>query len=106
VRGLNTDDAAPVLTMTRRVGASLRDYRDRGTIRTIKDRRHGKYDWRGVRARRLASHAVRDMLKAGLEFPLLAGDDGEDKQQPIWFDIVIRWEAFVSDSSLHIPFTA
>jgi hypothetical protein len=44
VRGLNTDDAALVLTMTRRVGASLRNYREKGTIRSIKDGRYGKYD--------------------------------------------------------------
>src|SRR5438105_1567465 len=30
--------------MTRRVGASLRNYRDKGTIRSIKDGRYGKYD--------------------------------------------------------------
>jgi hypothetical protein len=28
----------------RRVGASLRNYRDKGTIRSIKDGRYGKYD--------------------------------------------------------------
>jgi hypothetical protein len=44
VRGLNADDAALVLTMTRRVGASLRNYRNKGTIRSIKDGRYGKYD--------------------------------------------------------------
>jgi hypothetical protein len=32
MRGLNTDDAALVVTLTRRVGASLRNYRDKGTI--------------------------------------------------------------------------
>jgi hypothetical protein len=44
VRGLNTDDAALVVTITRRVGASLRNYRDKGTVRSIKDGRYGKYD--------------------------------------------------------------
>jgi hypothetical protein len=44
VRGLNTDDAALVLMMTRRAGASLRNYRDKRTIRSIKDGRYGKYD--------------------------------------------------------------
>jgi hypothetical protein len=44
VRGLNADDTALVLMMTRRVGASLRNYRDKGTIRSIKDGRYGKYD--------------------------------------------------------------
>jgi len=44
VRGLNTDDAALLVTITRRVGASLRNYRDKGTIRSIKDGRYGKYD--------------------------------------------------------------
>jgi len=43
-RGLNTMDDALVLTMTRRVGASLRSYRDAGAIRSIKDGRYGKYD--------------------------------------------------------------
>jgi hypothetical protein len=43
-------DAALVLTMTRRVGASLRTYRDNGAIKSIKDGRHGKYDlWEIVR---------------------------------------------------------
>ncbi len=43
-RGLNAMDAALVLTVTRRVGASLRSYRDNGAIRSIKDGRYGKYD--------------------------------------------------------------
>ncbi len=43
-RGHNTDDTALVLTMTRRVGASLRSYRDNGSIRSVKDGRYGKYD--------------------------------------------------------------
>jgi len=43
-RGQNTEDAALVLTITRRVGASLRSYRDNGSIRSIKDGRYGKYD--------------------------------------------------------------
>jgi hypothetical protein len=43
-RGLNTDDAALVVNITRRVGASLRSYRDNGTIRSLKDGRYGKYD--------------------------------------------------------------
>jgi hypothetical protein len=49
-RGLNTQDDALVLTMTRRVGASLRSYRDNGSIRSLKDGRYGKYDlWEIVR---------------------------------------------------------
>ena len=51
MRGLNTDDAALVLTMTRRVGASLRNYRDKGTIRSIKDGQYGKYDLRSRSSR-------------------------------------------------------
>jgi|SRR5690349_7692911 hypothetical protein len=43
-RGLNTVDDALVLTMTRRVGASLRSYRDNGAVRSIKEGRYGKYD--------------------------------------------------------------
>lgn len=43
-RGQHTEDAALVVTITRRVGASLRSYRDNGTIRSIKDGRYGKYD--------------------------------------------------------------
>ena len=43
-RGHSINDAALVLTMTRRVGASLRSYRENGTIRSIKDGRYGKYD--------------------------------------------------------------
>jgi len=44
LRGLNTMDEALVLAMTRRVGASLRGYKDNGTVRSIKDGRYGKYD--------------------------------------------------------------
>jgi hypothetical protein len=44
VRGQNVNDAALVLTLTRRVGASLRSYRDNGSTRSIKDGRYGKYD--------------------------------------------------------------
>jgi hypothetical protein len=43
-RGLNTADDALVLTITRRVGASLRSYRDNGSIKSIRDGRYGKYD--------------------------------------------------------------
>jgi hypothetical protein len=43
-RGLNTTDDTLALTITRRVGASLRSYRDNGSIRSIKDGRYGKYD--------------------------------------------------------------
>jgi hypothetical protein len=43
-RGLNTMDDALVLTMSRRVGASLRSYKDNGAVRSIKDGRYGKYD--------------------------------------------------------------
>ena len=43
-RGLNTIDNALVLTMTRRVGASLRCYKTNGAVRSIKDGRDGKYD--------------------------------------------------------------
>jgi hypothetical protein len=43
-RGLNTTDDALVLTITRRVGASLRSYRDNGAIKSIRDGRYGKYD--------------------------------------------------------------
>lgn len=43
-RGLNTTDAALVLTMTRRIGASLRSYRDNGSIKSIRDGRYGKFD--------------------------------------------------------------
>lgn len=44
LRGLNTMDDALVMMMTRRVGASLRGYKDNGTVRSIKDDRYGKYD--------------------------------------------------------------
>jgi hypothetical protein len=40
-RGLKAMDGALVLTMTRRVGASLRTYRDNGSVRSIKDGRYG-----------------------------------------------------------------
>lgn len=43
-RGLNVADSALVLIIARRVGASLRSYRDNGSIRSIKDGRYGKYD--------------------------------------------------------------
>ena len=43
-RGLNTVDDALVLTMTRRVGASLRTYKVNGAVRSMKDGRYGKYD--------------------------------------------------------------
>jgi hypothetical protein len=43
-RGLNTVDDALVMTMTRRVGASLRTYKTNGAVRSIKDGRYGKYD--------------------------------------------------------------
>jgi hypothetical protein len=43
-RGLNSNDANLVLTITRRIGASLRAYRDNGTVNSIKDGRYGKYD--------------------------------------------------------------
>lgn len=49
-RGLNAQDDALVLTMTRRVGASLRGYKDKGVVRSFKDGRYGKYDlWELVR---------------------------------------------------------
>ena len=49
-RGLNTADDALVLTITRRVGASLRSYKDNGAVRSTKDGRYGKYDlWEIVR---------------------------------------------------------
>jgi len=44
VRGLNADDIPLVITRTCGVGASLRNYWDKGTIRSIKDGRYGKYD--------------------------------------------------------------
>ena len=44
VRGLNSNDPNLVLTITRRAGASLRSYKDNGTVRSIKDGRYGKYD--------------------------------------------------------------
>jgi hypothetical protein len=37
-RRLNTNHAALVLTITRRIGASLRNYRDKGAVRSIKVR--------------------------------------------------------------------
>jgi hypothetical protein len=43
-RGLNTKDDALIKVMTRRCGASLRNYRDSGTVKSIKDGRYGKYD--------------------------------------------------------------
>jgi hypothetical protein len=43
-RGLNTEDNVLVLTMTRRIGASLRSYRDNGSLKSIRDGRYGKYD--------------------------------------------------------------
>lgn len=43
-RGRNTEDDALVKMMTRRVGASLRSYRENGSVRSIKDGRYGKYD--------------------------------------------------------------
>lgn len=44
LRGLNTLDDPLVLMMTRRIGASLRSYKENGTVRSIKDGRYGKYD--------------------------------------------------------------
>lgn len=44
VRGLNANDANLVLTITRRVDASLRAYQDNGAIQSIKDGRYGRYD--------------------------------------------------------------
>lgn len=50
LRGLNTMDDALVLTMTRRIGASLRGYKEAGAVNSIKDGRYGKYDlWEVVR---------------------------------------------------------
>jgi hypothetical protein len=43
-RGLNAIDDALVLTITRRVGASLRGYKENGAVRSIRDGRYGKYD--------------------------------------------------------------
>jgi hypothetical protein len=48
VRGSCKLDAALVVTITRRVGASLRNYRDKGTVRSIKDGRYGNYDLWGI----------------------------------------------------------
>ncbi len=64
-RGQNTEDAALVLTITRRVGASLRSYRDNGSIKSIKDGRYGKYDLCGnLRAKTAVGE--RDAAVAGL----------------------------------------
>lgn len=43
-RGLNTSDDAVLRTYTRRAGASLRHYRERGMVRSIKDLRGGQFD--------------------------------------------------------------
>jgi hypothetical protein len=59
-RGLNTVDDALVLTMTRG-GASLRSYRYRGAICSIRDGRDGKYDLREI--------AVRQPSAGGLAVP-------------------------------------
>jgi hypothetical protein len=43
-RGMNTADDALLKVMTRRTGASLRHYRERGSVRCIKDPQHGRFD--------------------------------------------------------------
>jgi hypothetical protein len=43
-RGLNTADDMIVKTYTRRAGALLRHYRERGSVRSIKDPRGGQFD--------------------------------------------------------------
>ena len=43
-RGQNTADDAMVTVMTRRTGALLRHYRERGSVRSIKDPRRGQFD--------------------------------------------------------------
>ena len=43
-RGLNTADDPIVKTYTRRAGALLRHYRERGMVRSIKDPRGGQFD--------------------------------------------------------------
>jgi hypothetical protein len=43
-RGLNSNHANLVLTITRRVGASLRAYERTAPSNSIKDGRYGKYD--------------------------------------------------------------
>lgn len=43
-RGQNTADDAMVKVMTRRAGALLRHYRERGSVRSIKDPKHGQFD--------------------------------------------------------------
>jgi hypothetical protein len=43
-RGQNAADAAMVTVMTRRAGALLRHYRERGSVRSIKDPRRGQFD--------------------------------------------------------------
>jgi hypothetical protein len=43
-RGLNTADDPIVKTYTRRAGALLRHYRERGMVRSVKDPRGGQFD--------------------------------------------------------------
>ena len=43
-RGQNTRDETVLKVMTRRAGALLRHYRDRGMVRSIKDPRRGQFD--------------------------------------------------------------
>jgi hypothetical protein len=43
-RGQNTADANAVKVMTRRAGALLRHYRERGSVRSIKDPNRGQFD--------------------------------------------------------------
>jgi hypothetical protein len=43
-RGQNTADATMVTIMTRRAGALLRHYRERGSVRSIKDPERGRFD--------------------------------------------------------------